>query len=589
VNDLSSRESNQIISKNYSQQKSDHKEGNVTGGSSIGVNGLSSTKSSKTLRASKHRLKPKFSVQQTESSCRKIDLNAGLSAKTSREHLPVAHSCSIYDRNHGTEEVPSIRKVHSSTYPNRNRSLDKQKLDDGLTHQISENMLDRRRLHSVHIQQESTQSDLLNQKIESMRKDKMRESDLNFDRSASESSSSRRIEESRAFETFKSSFLNLNNETDHHSNEVSDDEATGKDPLSQSRMHCSRSKSLYLESFGHESCKSYISLRNLYPSKRNSTNQKKSSVLVQSAPILGDLNNASGVKKSDISIPTVNIRRRKSKKSWKCLIENENGHTEVHSHENLSPEKDDRLQSSTQNEKETDLGTLFCQNQPFELTGKWKRLPEASMIRDSHCILRNRFHCPVHSKIKSSGSFQQSRGIEGENSQSVEQSEKRMSLHLYKSGPLSNCYYSQIRESTNPSYSRAEFSGKNRIVNFGTGLRKCSKKYTDKRAINGGDNLPGLMSVNGFTLNRPQRVGKKGIKKVRKRCFIQIDVVSQKCSKVHANNRQMGTGTKNLQKEKAPKDSSKQWKVKCHKVKTVEKISLPPNAEGNISQIYSKV
>ncbi|KAF8778187.1 Serine/threonine-protein kinase sid1 like protein [Argiope bruennichi] len=592
---LSSTESSQVISKSHNLHISERADKKVKSDSSVEMKSLLTSKSSETLHSSKHRLTSQFSLLELESSSKKSNSNAGLSSKTSREHLPVADSYSIYENTREqlismqTKEVPSIRKVHSSNYPNRKGIQHVQKFNDDTTHQISENMSDKGSLHSVNIQQESTQSTLCNQMTESTRSCSMRKNEL--DRSKSESFSSSRIEESRSIQRYKNSLINLKTERNHNSNEVADNEAFENDQLSQSRRYCPRSQSLYFHSFGHESRNSYISLRNLQPSKRNSTNRMKmneTSSLVQSAPALGYFRKTSDFKKSDMPISTLNIKRKKSKKSWKCMVENENGQIEVHNHSNQSTKNDSRLQNSSRNEKETDLRLVVCENQPFELTGKWKRLHETNIIENSHCILRNRFHCPVHSKIKSSNSFQQNRDIKEESHQSPEQPKKWKSSHLFKSGPLSNCYYSQISENFKPPNSGVEFTGTNKIINFRKKHRKYSKKYSYKQVVNADDNPSDLISVDGFTLNRSQSIEKKRKKKLRKRCLIHIEVVSQKCSKVHAKDIQPMTAAAKkrdtCQKhDKTQKDSTKQRRKKCHEVKIEENLNLSPITQDNAS------
>ncbi|GFY42354.1 hypothetical protein TNIN_420221 [Trichonephila inaurata madagascariensis] len=132
---------------------------------------------------------------------------------------------------------------------------------------------------------------------------------------------------------------------------------------------------------------------------------------------------------------------------------------------------------------------------------------------------------------------------------------------MHRPGPLSCCYYSEVtkKDLQNPENMLLQCDedivpSEERRKSFSR-----SRKYSYKRAILGDkfkdDMLTDVASANGYKTGKLQSV-EKIRKKARKRCFIKIEVVSQKCCEAPEKNKK---ATEAPAKKEKNKNTSKRF------------------------------
>ncbi|GFS96763.1 protein kinase domain-containing protein [Nephila pilipes] len=575
--------------------------------------------------------------QQSKGFYDKVDFHSSLSARKSRELLPITNSPSIDKtpkRGELTESqitFQNLRKVHSTMYTNQQMSLSKEQVSNDFLKEIPENSFHRKKtsfsrsLHSINKQniqcemENATSSNQKNRNTTPCDLHNLQEKKTSKVRSNNGRINEKQERKSKEFHNFKSKVSSSNNAFHknkmccRHSNKITQNNADEINFSSEQKCY-PKSKSMF---FGHSnkaSCQRSNSAIDFCSEKLNSNpitsdmlQMKGNSLAHNSAPLLGDSRYMSKIEKS--YMPT-SILKMPKKKSY--VINNssdrENEQNEMNAYTKRSTKVEEIRQPAL------DLYELILnktdsveQNQPCRQIGAWKKLPQLKQITtgNSRCIYRNRFYCPVHHKIGPVYNNQSKKPKEFEclkrdniescsNSMNNESSNCNEQVKMvHKPGPLSSCYYSEITKKvvSNSKNMRRQFDKDHvpygeRSNNF---LR--NRKHSYRRAVRrdsfNDDILTDQVPVNGFKISKLQSVERMR-KKGRKRCFIKVEVVSQKCCETHKKNKKITEAPiKKEKKENVLKKFTKFQKINAKQElsNTMEKISkdIHPINEVNVS------
>ncbi|GFQ65207.1 protein kinase domain-containing protein [Trichonephila clavata] len=589
-------------------------------------NDLTKQKHSFNCTASQCKMTSEWTGQQSKGFHDQIDFHSCLSAKKSRELLPITNSHSVNETPKQEEEIESqagfqnLRKVHSTGNSNQEISLFKEPFYDDLLKEIPENGFHckktnfSRSLHSISKQNMGYET---KKAIISNQRKCMISCDLHYSKenhgSNNGSVNEKQERRSNEFQNFENNDQDSNNACDkkkfcwRNSKEIKNDNDENNLFLHEQKRS-PKSKSMVFFNPKKTSCQRSNSTSD-FGRKKPFSNLIKSgmrkrrwdSMAHNSAPSLGNCKNMSKIKESGLSTSILNMFRKNSITDDKNS-DQEHNQNQISSYSKRSTEVE-KIQQSIMDQNESILNeTNTCgQNQPFELERTWRKLPQSNAIStvNSRCIFRNRLNCPVHRDIEPfhTCQHQKSRKSESLNRDNVELSSNSMNIdpsnlneqtkRMHKPGPLSCCYYSEVtkKDAPNPENVRLQCDedivpSEERRKNFSR-----SRKHSYKRAIFGDkfndDVLTDGASVNGYKIGKLQSVEKMR-KKARKRCFIKIEVVSQKfCEPPKKNKNDTEAPVKKEKNEKALKRFAKFRKTRAQQELSDIKHEISKESSSN--------